>query len=73
MTQRLNGLDLQTQLIQLEVFDSVTGHIDPIATAEATRFVLHNDNTVRLSNGSVDITATLVKRKAAKAAFLTLR
>src|SRR5258707_4662961 len=64
MTQRLNGLDRDTQLIQLEVFDQ-NGHIDPILTAEATTQVLADSNTVRV-NGVVDTTATLLKRKSAK-------
>ncbi len=71
MTQRLNGLDRDTQLIQLEVFDQ-NGHIDPILTAEATKQVLADSNTVRV-NGAVDTTATLAKRKSAKTAFLASR
>ncbi len=73
MTQLLNGLDQNTQLAQVEVFDPVTGHIDAVATREATKIILHDQNTVRLPNGTVDFVATLAKRKTAKATFLASR
>jgi hypothetical protein len=50
----------------------VTGHIDAVATSEATRQVLSDVNTVRV-NGAVDHVQTLAKRKTAKTAFLASR
>ena len=74
MTQLLNGLDLNTQLAQTEVFDPVTGHIDAVLTKEATRIVLAEVNTVRVAGSSqIDAPATLAKRAAAKRAFLASR
>ena len=73
MTQVLNGLDLNTQLVQVEVYDPKTGHIDAVQTAQATKEVLAEVNTVRVPGGGVDHVATLAKRKTAKATFLASR
>jgi uncharacterized protein YdbL (DUF1318 family) len=70
MTQFLNGLDLNTAQSQTEVYDPVTGRLDPVKTRELTKFVLNDVNTVRFAGGSVDHASTLAKRKSAKLTFL---
>jgi len=72
MTQLLNALDLNTQLAQTEIFDPVTGRIDPVATIECQKQILADSNTVRV-NGAVDHIQTLAKRKTAKQSFLASR
>jgi len=67
MTQSINQ-DLQHQLVQAEVFDPITGHLDGVATAECAKQVLQDANTVRV-NGVVDPVKTLAKRIVAKQAF----
>ena len=69
MTQLLNGLDLNTALAQVEVYDK-NGRVDPARTREATKAVLSDANTVRFSGGAVDHASTLTKRQAAKLSFL---
>jgi hypothetical protein len=71
MTQFLNALDLNTQLVQVEVYDQ-NGRVDSAKTREATKFVLSDVNTVRTAGGIVDHNATLLKRKQAKQNFLAL-
>ena len=75
MTQLQNpqGQDPFTQSVQAEVYDPVTGHIDAVATLEAQRFIFDNSNIVRTANGSVDHSATLNKRIAAKRTYLATR
>jgi hypothetical protein len=69
MTQLLNGLDLNTQLAQVEIYDQ-NWHRDPVKTREATKIILSDANTVRFSGGAVDHASTLTKRKTAKLNFL---
>jgi hypothetical protein len=59
---------------QTDVFDPVTGHVDPILSAESARIVLSEVNTVRVAGTStIDVSATQAKRALAKKAFLTSR
>ncbi len=62
--------DINVQLAQVDIFDPTTGHVDAVKTREATRIILSDVNTVRSPGGAVDHVQTLIKRKAAKSAFL---
>ncbi len=75
MTQLQNpqGQDPFTQLVQAEVYDPVTGHIDAVATMEAQRVIFADSNIVRTASGAVDHSATLSKRISAKRVYLATR